>query len=560
MTASQRERYTYQVGGSLAPYAPCYVERRADTLLISALSRGEFCYVLNSRQMGKSSLRVRTTTRLQSLGIRCGVIALTEIGSHDLTPDQWYASLALCLTNSFNLTVDLGEWWRQRQYLSPVKRLGDFVDHVLLAQVQGDIVLFIDEIASVLSLGSSSEDFFALIRAWYNRRAESDDYQRLTLALFGVATPSELIADRQRTPFNIGQAIALENFQRHEARPLLSGLSTVCSNPESVIAQIFAWTGGHPFLSQKLCQLVWWDARNGHRQPEAIETEPQTFNSSSSSVTVNGELPSLQRLPADYIDQLVQTHILTNWETQDEPEHLKTIRDYLLNDQHQAGQLLSLYQSILVEGSVMLDNSPEQMKLLLSGLVIKANGTLTVRNRIYETIFDSAWVTQQLDQLRPYANALKIWLKSDRQDESRLLRGQALKEALSWSNLHSLSREDYQFLAASQTLEQQQIQQQLKAKHIQVIEAHLTAETKRIRVAEDRLAAQTAIAKRQQWLLGIISVGFAVAGTFAGIAFLHCHRIVESQHQAATKKINRVCKDGCNNAPYLERLFQKNSP
>ncbi|MBE9068182.1 AAA-like domain-containing protein [Leptolyngbya cf. ectocarpi LEGE 11479] len=538
MAATQPNIHTYQVGGSLAPYAPCYVERRADALLVSALSRGEFCYVLNSRQMGKSSLRVRTTTRLQALGIQCGVIDLTEIGTRNLTPDQWYASLALCLVNSFNLDVELGEWWRQRLYLSPVKRLGDFVEHVLLTQVQGDIVLFIDEIDSVLSLGFSVEDFFALIRAWYNRRTESSDYQRLALALFGVATPSELIADRQRTPFNIGQAIALEGFQQHEALPLLSGLATVCSNPEAVMAQIFSWTGGHPFLSQKLCQLVWQDARGESKQKQRIGTQDLSFYGSPAEL--NDRLPNLQRLPSSYIDQLVQTHILTNWESQDEPEHLKTIRDYLLNNEYRAGRLLSLYQSILVKGSVILDNSPEQMELLLSGLVIKADGTLTLRNRIYETIFNSTWVAQQLDKLRPYASALKVWLKSDCRDESRLLRGQALQEALMWSSLHNLSHEDYQFLAASQTFEQQQIQQQLKAEHMQVVKAQLAAETERARETEARLAAETESAKRQRWLLVVVSVGLAVASTLGGTTFLQYQRAVESQHRAEKREVEAI--------------------
>ena len=46
----------YFVGGTLRPDALCYVEREADHTLYQALGRGEFCYVLTPRQMGKSSL------------------------------------------------------------------------------------------------------------------------------------------------------------------------------------------------------------------------------------------------------------------------------------------------------------------------------------------------------------------------------------------------------------------------------------------------------------------------------------------------------------------------
>ena len=56
----------YVTGGTLRADTLSYVERGADRDLFEALAHGEFCYVLNSRQMGKSSLLVRTAARLRS--------------------------------------------------------------------------------------------------------------------------------------------------------------------------------------------------------------------------------------------------------------------------------------------------------------------------------------------------------------------------------------------------------------------------------------------------------------------------------------------------------------
>ncbi|MDI9634316.1 AAA-like domain-containing protein [Geitlerinema splendidum] len=290
---------TYQVGGSLHSSDPTYVERAADRELFDALLQGEFCYVFNSRQMGKSSLRVKTAERLQQVGVRCATIDLSGIGTQQITVEQWYAAIAGFLSKRFSLPINISQWWRSQTHLSSVARLGELVDKVLLVEIQQPIAIFIDEIDTILSLQFSTDDFFALIRAFYNYRADNPNYSRLTFALFGVTTPSDLISDKTRTPFNIGRAIALQGFQPEDATPLLKGLEKYYLNAPDVLNRIFDWTGGQPFLTQKLCQLV---------------------------LAQIGEETSVN-LSQGQIDQIVQTCILENWEAQDEPEHLKTIRD-----------------------------------------------------------------------------------------------------------------------------------------------------------------------------------------------------------------------------------------
>ncbi|MBD3560616.1 CHASE2 domain-containing protein, partial [Planktothrix sp. FACHB-1355] len=161
------------------------------------------------------------------------------------------------------------------------------------------------------------------------------------------------------------------------------------------------------------------------------------------------------------------------------------------------GRMLGIYQKILQGVPVETDDSPEQIELLLSGLVVRHQGLLKVKNRIYEAVFNLQWVEQQLAYLRPYSQSLEAWVASKRTDESRLLRGQALKDALAWALGKSLTDLDYQYLSASQELSKRETEVALES----LAQANQILSSARRRVKKERL-------KHRIWLgwTGIIAV------------------------------------------------------
>src|SRR5439155_4088560 len=108
-------------GGTLQPGVPSYVARRADAELYEALQQGEFCYILTSRQMGKSSLMARSAARLRSEGVAVAVLDLAAIGQN-LTVEQWYDGLLTQLGRHLHLEDELDDYWLEHERQSPLQR------------------------------------------------------------------------------------------------------------------------------------------------------------------------------------------------------------------------------------------------------------------------------------------------------------------------------------------------------------------------------------------------------------------------------------------------------
>jgi hypothetical protein len=314
--------------------------------------------------MGKSSLMARAAKRLSEAGLYTAIVDLTTVGTEKekQSAAQWYYGIAHRVLRELGLRdIDLNQWWQSRLSLPALQRLMEFFSDLLLEQVAGQIVIFIDEIDSTISL-PFTDDFFAAIRACYNARATEPDYKRLSFVLLGVASPSDLMKDNKRTPFNIGHRIELTDFTADEAKPLVARLNPDSQESEQILPRILHWTGGHPYLTQKLCQ---------------------TIQNRDTTVTYINE---------GYIDAAVEEIFLSEKASR-EDSNLNYIRNWLTDDNKISREILETYISIL-QGEKITDVplSNVQNKLKLSGIItLRSDRTLRIRNSIYVRVFTGEW-------------------------------------------------------------------------------------------------------------------------------------------------------------------------
>ncbi len=350
-----------QVGGTLDPTRHLYIERRdAEDEVFRLLNGGEYCNILCPRQVGKSSLMVKTASRLQEAGLRVVTIDIGgELGS-PRDSAEWYRGLLRTLGTELGLEVDIDHWWGHVGRGTANQRLRQFFRDRVCRDDLPPCVVFLDEIDSTLKL-DYTDDFFTAIRSMYNERAQCPGYRNLTFCLIGVATANELIKNPRTTSYNVGRTILLRDFDTDEddLSPLRDALGDAEGDANGLLTEVLYWTGGQPYLTLRLCQ-------------ESIAQQ----------------LGSAEELKA-----LVESEF-GNFESTRSDVHFQQIDRFL--GQRIADRLAAfrLYERILQGERVRDEASATHIQLKLSGLVTRdRDGCLVVRNRIYRKVFDSQWVS-----------------------------------------------------------------------------------------------------------------------------------------------------------------------
>jgi len=359
-------RLKIQVGLAVDPKKAVYIVRPSDDELLKYLEEGEYCNVLCSRQMGKTSLLHRTRGRLAEKGIRSALIDVAGSLGTMQSADDWYLGLLQMVAGELDLTVDVRAWWHASVAATPNQRLIQFFREEIAGKTDRYVVTFLDEIDGTLKL-PFTDDLFVAIRSMYNDRVREPAYGKLVFCLVGVATPNELIKERRTTPYNVGRTVELRDYdpEQDDLGPLQRAVSENPPHGETVVRAVLRWTGGHPYLTARLCEDF---MRKGGRSPEDVDR------------MVEEGYSNLRELERDI--------------------HFEPALRFMQKRVEDRSATLQLYRRIW-RGRREPDRvAPAQIALKLAGLVKRDDrGLLVVRNPIYRRVFTDRWAREAMPAL-----------------------------------------------------------------------------------------------------------------------------------------------------------------
>lgn len=364
MTSKSARSSFYVTSGPVPLDAPCYVMRDADLDLHAALARGEFCYVLTSRHTGKSSLMLRTIARLREESAKAFPIDLESLGMN-LTAEQWYRGFLDRVGVHLQLSDELEAYWYAHSSMGPLQRWMGAFREVVMGRTQAPVFIFLDGIDVTRRLAFSIDEFFSAVRGLYEERAQVQAPHRLSFCLLGLTATADLVQDSRNSPFPMGHRVVLTDFTEQEAQVLLPGLSRAGRHAPRLLERILYWTGGHPYLTQRLCQALMEDPRA--RTTGAVDRVcEQTFLSGKARET---------------------------------DDNLLFVRDRMLRGSANTVDLLTTYLNVWT-GRMEKDDPANTAlnELRVAGLLRSDGSYVRVRNAIYQRVFDQKFVEDSQPQ------------------------------------------------------------------------------------------------------------------------------------------------------------------
>ncbi|MDZ7970554.1 MAG: AAA-like domain-containing protein [Nostoc sp. DedSLP03] len=212
------------------------------------LQLGALIRIKAPRQMGKTSLMARILYHAREQGYRTVPLSFQLASSEVFTSlDRFLRWFCACIGQNLGLVNQLIDYWDDI-FDSSYNTTTYFEDY-LLAKTDSCVVIALDEVDRIVSYPEIANDFFGLLRAWYEKAKygdhSSDIWKKLRLVVVH-STEAYVPMNINQSPFNVGLAIDLPEFSFEQVKDLADRHRLAWETNH--IQQLMNLVGGHPYL------------------------------------------------------------------------------------------------------------------------------------------------------------------------------------------------------------------------------------------------------------------------------------------------------------------------
>jgi hypothetical protein len=196
--------------------------------------------------MGKTMLITRILGQLTLEGYRCIRLSfeLADRQTHFNNLNKFLRWFCVNLTRELGLSNQLDDYWDEEGMGSKVSCTTYFADY-LLTQEKTPLVICLDNVDLLFPHPEIYEDFFGLLRSWYEKARTRQRWQQLRLALVH-ATDVYIRLNINQSPFNVGLPLELSEFTQAQVAELAKEYKLNLTDAE--IDKLMSMIGGHPYL------------------------------------------------------------------------------------------------------------------------------------------------------------------------------------------------------------------------------------------------------------------------------------------------------------------------
>jgi serine/threonine-protein kinase len=214
------------------------------------LQPGALIRVKAPRQMGKTSLMARILHHASEHGYQAIPLSFQRADNKLFSNlDQFLRWFCEQIGRRLKRLNQLEDYWKGD---NSKDKCITYLEECILDEIDNPIVLGLDEVDLVFPHREVADDFFGLLRSWYESArygdAASDLWAKLRLVVVH-STEAYVPLNINQSPFNVGMNVELPEFNSTQVQDLAQRYGLRWS--EQSVEQLVNLVGGHPYLIRK---------------------------------------------------------------------------------------------------------------------------------------------------------------------------------------------------------------------------------------------------------------------------------------------------------------------